>query len=97
MNNEQTKDNFIYVLRDTFTIITFTLTMYKLVVLYPRIYVDVFFTQTNPYMFAVLSRAGSFIRATDVLRKSTRSAGLKNRKAYAALIYKSTWPHRARS
>ena len=32
MNNEQRKDNFIYVLRDTFTIITFTLTMYKLVV-----------------------------------------------------------------
>ena len=43
MNNEQRKDNFIYVFRDTFTIITFTLTMYKLVFLYPRIYVDRFF------------------------------------------------------
>ena len=32
MNNEQRKHNFIYVLSDTFTIITFTLTMYKLVV-----------------------------------------------------------------
>ena len=57
MNNEQRKDNFIYVLRDTFTIITFTLTMYKLVVLYARIYVDVFFYRPNPYMFTVLSRA----------------------------------------
>ena len=43
MNNEKRKDNFIYVLRKMFTIITFTLTMYKLVVLYPRIYVDVIF------------------------------------------------------
>ena len=38
MNNEQRKDNFIYVVRDMFTIITFTLTTYKLVVFHPRIY-----------------------------------------------------------
>ena len=91
MNNEQRKDNFIYVLRDTFTIITFTLTTYKVVVFHPRIY------PTNPYMFAVLSRAGSFIRAPDCSGSSARHVGLKNRKAYAALTYESPWPHRARS